>query len=120
MKDSVRKEIEIIIREKPYTTRPSAEEYRDDGAFSVGWLCMISDYDLSEDLLKEFKHSFLQCHWNEVCRYQNLSKGFIYEMEDYLDMKELIGRGLVSREEHKDYKEEIFEPILDRLEILDL
>lgn len=114
MKESVRKEIEELISKKTYIFKDDnkrAEQYRDDAIFSIGWLCNIADGPLSEDLLREFKHSFIQCHWNEVSRHQNLSKEFICEMEDYLDMDEVIRRGLISGEKYK---------IHDRWEILDL
>ncbi len=121
MKESVREEIEKIIRERYGFLLPTPEEYRDNGLYSVGWLCMIADYDLSEDLLREFKNSFsIEAHWAVVCRYQNLSKEFIYEMEDYLDMEKLIERGLISRGGHGNCAEEVSDPILNRFEILDL
>ena len=121
MKESVRKEVEFLIRDKKYEFKnfaKRAEEYIGNGIFGIGWLCNIEEGPLSEDLMREFKRSFTPAHWREVCRHQNLSKEFIYEMEDCLDMEKILDRGMIVRDEYRQYKEK--QKIHSRFDILDL
>lgn len=139
MKDSVRKEIEELIKPSHNNFLNNekesclVEEFRD----KVDW-CYLSHYKvLSEDFISEFQNeiywpnvsafqrlseSFIRefrdrVDWHYISEYQDFSLDFILEFEDKIDIRYLIGKGF-SMEEYKKYKEKY--KINDRFEILDL
>ena len=98
MNNSVKKEIEELIKELPSLKCSTIEEFEEIKSIT-NW-CHISQYQMSENFIKEFKDEIC---WLCISYSQSqFSESFIYEFKNKLHIPELISRGLITRKRLKE------------------
>jgi hypothetical protein len=112
MKDSVKKEAEILI--KYYRLNCSIEEFKDQANWidiscyqilseyfirefqnKIIWTYISRSQKLSEDFIREFKDKI---SWGRISYSQKLSENFVYEFQDKLDIDYLIKNNRITKE----------------------
>ena len=78
MKQSLKKEIEIIMKEQNLNC--SIEDFKD----KLDWIYVSEYQKLSEEFIREFQDNV---NWNNVSKYQKLSDSFIREFKDKVDIE---------------------------------
>ena len=84
MKDSIRKEIEKLIKQSGQTYRDKPLSV-DQFEIAANWNMLIKCQNLSEDFIREFKHRMTFSNWDCISKHQKLSEDFIREFKDEVD-----------------------------------